>query len=331
MSITESVDDTITKIFNACKEGNKDAINDLIALGTDFNLSNRELTPIYVACQYNHTEIVEILITLGVDINQAEYTSPLYIACENNNIDIVNILIAAGADVNHPTVEKPPFYMVCETNNIVLVNILIAAGANVNHIGRNFHIPLYIACENNHIDLVNILITAGADVNISCDFYNSLRIAIIKNHIEIVNMLITAGADVNQTTKYIENTPLYMASCEYNRKEIVNILITAGADICKPSRNLRKPIHCPKSLDIMKILISEGADWEAEDICGTRPLHYTCLGGYIDVVDFLINEAGADVEAVDKDNHNAYWYVGLIVNDETKRQIITILDRAKNH
>jgi ankyrin repeat protein len=67
MSTTESTDDTFYKIFNACKEGNKDTIDALIASGADFNLSNREITPIYVACQYNHTEIVEILITLGTE------------------------------------------------------------------------------------------------------------------------------------------------------------------------------------------------------------------------------------------------------------------------
>jgi ankyrin repeat protein len=145
-------------------------------------------------------------------------------------------------------------------------------------------------------------------------------------------MLITAGADVNQTTEFLDITPLYMASCEYNRKEIVNILITAGADICKPSRNLRKPIHCPKSLDIMKILISKGADWEAEDIYGSRPLHYAIAAQDILIVDFLINEAGSDVEAKDKDGHDAYWYVSQhCSNGETTRQIITILDRAKTH
>jgi ankyrin repeat protein len=65
------------------------------------------------------------------------------------------------------------------------------------------------------------------------------------------------------------------------------------------------------NLDIVKYLVAQGADVEAEDDNNHTPLHKACKGGNLDVVKYLVDVQRANVNAKDKYNktplHNACY------------------------
>jgi len=55
-------------------------------------------------------------------------------------------------------------------------------------------------------------------------------------------------------------------------------------------------------LEIVKLLISHGADVNAQSACGNSPLMYACSSGHEDIVKELLN-AGARVEDNNENGH----------------------------
>jgi hypothetical protein len=175
------------------------------------------------------------------------------------------------------------------------------------------------ACFNGQTTIVEQLIASGVNVN-HIDMHGRTAIvsAVYCGHTAIVEQLIAAGADISLINKYGE-TLLHIA-CQQGHVSIVEQLIAAGADISLTDERGEKAIHyATKSVAMMKVLIRAGADWEAATKEGMQPIHFVCneptersLVDHtwrIDCLKFLINECGVDVDAVDNNNHDAWWYI----------------------
>ena len=90
-------------------------------------------------------------------------------------------------------------------------------------------------------------------------------------------------------------TPLHVAS-SYGYLEVVRILVEQGADMAVQDNNKKTPLHLASDegrLDVARFLVEHGADATALDIDGRVPLHLASLGGHVEVVRFFI-EHGVD-------------------------------------
>lgn len=177
-----------------------------------------------------------------------------------------------------------------------------------------------------------------------CLLTDELLVACKKNDINKINQLIEAGADVNKPQKYeklihvwddvlgvelsesavFSRHPLITA-IKYGNVDVVRILIENGADINIICDNGWSPIHfCVlwEMFDIAKILIENGANINATDKSGRTPLHHASLHPYPKQIRALI-ELGADVNKADFAGETPLHYaVGFIKKSLTAVNIL---------
>jgi ankyrin repeat protein len=121
--------------------------------------------------------------------------------------------------------------------------------------------------------------------------------AVIKGDLEKIKTLVKQNPsiiDCFEDTPIGGRTPLFLA-VYWGHKDIVKFLISNGANVNSIDIYGHTSLHQTKSLDIAKLLIAAGADVNARDSSGETPLHQTKS---LDIAKLLI-AAGADVNARD--------------------------------
>jgi ankyrin repeat protein len=96
----------------ACKKGNEEVVNHLIAAKVDVNVADiYRFTPLMIASQAGHEAIVEKLIQAGADIKvKSEHgKTALMLACSRGHIYIAKKLIEAGATIDRHSSESEIF------------------------------------------------------------------------------------------------------------------------------------------------------------------------------------------------------------------------------
>ena len=114
----------------------------------------------------------------------------------------------------------------------------------------------------------------------------------------VSNLLAGDRTLVNAIDYEREATPLHFAAARASL-EMVYLLLANGADVDAIDKLGRTPLHqaaSRKSADIAWLLISSRADVNATDLAGRTPLHRAASGDHVEIVRLLIR-SGADVNA----------------------------------
>lgn len=175
--------------------------------------------------------------------------------------------------------------------------------------------------------------------------------------IEKVKILIDAGADVNKVGCDRVLTPLGWASilpvqfveAEHDENKALEELVKTGAEYCNLPNIISKPCkditpaelksikekihqiyleartgHNPLFLDMLKLLIENGADIHQKDFAGQTALHRAALtpkGGTLELIKYLIAQ-GADVNAKDSEGNTPLFIAYAVKNDEVVNLLI---------
>jgi len=105
-------------------------------------------------------------------------------------------------------------------------------------------------------------------------------------HLEIIEILIDNGADVNILDSYKE-TPLLsiIDSNENNWFECIDLLISKGANISEEI--LIKAVRNETFIDVIRLLLENGADIDFIDSDGGKAINYAYDLGLYNVVELL--------------------------------------------
>ena len=128
-------DDGVTPLLTAIDRGDLQAVDRLIASGTNVRAANREgMTPLAMASLNGDLPIIDRLLKAGADPNERGPNGEtlLMFAARNGRVDVITRLLAAGADVNARERLRGTTALMwaAEQRHPEAVKVLLAAGAD---------------------------------------------------------------------------------------------------------------------------------------------------------------------------------------------------------
>jgi ankyrin repeat protein len=225
-----------SRLAEATKRQNKQAVRALLAEHADVNVSQEDGAPLHWAAHWDDLETAELLIRAGANVNAANQlgVTPLMLACENASAPMVTKLLQAGANANlaSPTGETP--LMTCaRTGSADAVRVLLARGAKVNaKEALQAQTPLMWAVAEVHPEVTRVLLEHGADVHARSRTFGQL---IVRGETG-ARLVCPAPAGVNAPCVDAEmepkggSTPLLFAA-RSGDVESAKLLVAAGANV----------------------------------------------------------------------------------------------------
>jgi ankyrin repeat protein len=315
-----------TPLLVAIVSGHTRIVRVLLEHAADVNGRNTDHDPpLVTALTYNRLDIAHLLLSHEADINafDSEGFPALYIAVLTRNLNVLEFLLKGGANVN----PNGQTLLVEAAGNLYITQLLITHGADVNALDAMGHSPLYMAAQHQKLDVVKLLFKSGA---------NALHEAVGRRNLDIVQLLLSHGADVNYVGHWkgsvfdqlrrlyqepagaeqwqnIRDAPVYdltplHAAADSGDLDIVRSLISHGADInaldSRGDSPLFKALRSQK-LDVVELLLKGGANVNVRNIHNSTPLHLASLKGSLDISRLLI-EHGADVVAQDDEGRTPF-------------------------
>ena len=238
-----SVSDSVTKVYQAARDGSSD-LTDLLkrlkteqrktALETKTKDGSHFVTPLIIAAHNGHLNSVKILLRYGADIETRgtlkirneviEGCTPLWAAAVSGRLDVVKLLIERNAEVDGRTLtSSTPLRAATHRGHLAIVRCLVESGADVNAHNNEGDTPLMVACFNGQLSVVTYLINKGAFMDQQRkDGSTAFHDAAEKGHVNIVSKLLGLGASQLPNNQGL--TPLLYA-CDLSSIEIVEYLI----------------------------------------------------------------------------------------------------------
>jgi ankyrin repeat protein len=196
----------------------------------------------------------------------------LHFAAFGGRIEAAEMLLRRGADINALDVDKEtPLHKAADEGRHEMIRFLLKNGAKINAMSRGGWTPLDYAAWKGREETAKLLIELGADVNAtSVGGRTPLHTAAQCGHAKMVAFLIAKGAD-----EYSIQTAMY-APAVYGYLDVIKVLMANGASVDVNSRNGERPLHGAAfngQLEAARLLIEKGADVNAPDVTGQTPLH----------------------------------------------------------
>ena len=217
-------------------------------------------------------------------------TAPaLFNAIRNGKPDVVRVLLRNNPKwVSARDQEgKTPLHYATAVNNVAIIQLLIKCKADVNARDNSGVSPLWQAISDGRFESAKSLIEFGADVNEKDKNDKSVYYLAKEKKVDIINMLVEYGAitydDLWDALENgtVQDVRFFLENGEYDDDENYGW----------------KPIHSAamnSNVDVLKFLISKGADASARDDLGNTPFSQALARGYKEVVEYLI-ESGEKI------------------------------------
>lgn len=143
-----------------------------------------------------------------------------------------------------------------------IVRFFIYRGADVNQVDGEHEAPIYTAVNNGCIEITGMLINRGVDINrsISPEGLLPLHCAVIKNDPDMVKFLLFYGANVNAKITGDISMGIKSSNCTALHLSMFN------ADQIE-------------TIDIVRVLLENGANVTTQNSRGNTPLHVLLTNG----------------------------------------------------
>ncbi len=190
---------------------------------------------------------------------------------------------SGGADEGRQP--EPEIHWHARMGNIAGIKREITKGVSIELANDDYRgsRPLHRAAANANAEAISFLISAGADVR-SKNNSGQLPIhdAAQRGCAEAIRVLLNAGSPVDARDKW-DQEPIHLAA-QSGDPESVEVLLDAGAKIdAKGGTHQLQPIHDAAwagHFSIVKALLARGANPNAENLQGVRPLDFASSEKY---------------------------------------------------
>jgi ankyrin repeat protein len=224
---------------------------------------------------------------------------------------VTGVFVAAAAAQSN---QSDAFYAAIRANDLTRLNAVLAQGADVNTKDPQGITPLMLAAWVGSTDAMKTLLDRGADPNLT-NSTGSTALMLCVTELPKVQMLIARGANVNIASAR-GRTALLLAAMSDRSADIVRALLSAGADPKVADQMATTPLHAAAmggDTETLRVLLGFATDVNAKNIpFGLTPLSYAAGNGNVAAVRMLLAK-GADVNAVGSDGSFQQVKAGTIV------------------
>ena len=327
-----------TALNIACLKNNIDAINVLLNSGAEPDIANA-LAPLWIRSTANgdcSKEIFQAMINHGADVNTTAPRSnmtALMTACYKGNLDAIKLLLHAGSDPNITDGRGDTWlhYAADGDCSKEVLQAIIDLGADVNASSKYNRTALMTTCCKSNTDAIYVLLHAGADPNIHDADGNTCLHYAAGGYCskEVLQAIINCGADVNAINA--NNGTALMKACQKGNKDAIDVLLNNGADSNISDVNgdtwLHHAVGGDCGIDVLRKIISYGADVNAVNKSNETALMKACKKGDMDVINVLLN-AGTDPNINDVNGDT--WLHHISGGDCSKQVLLAIINYVED-
>ena len=281
------------RLADAVENGDKEAIRTLLREHADVNAPQADgATAIAWAVQRDDRETADLLIQAGADVNKAnDYgITPLWLACRSGNAVMVEKLLNAKADPNAAQwTGETPLMQCAKTGSTEGAKLLLAHGADANaKENRKNQTALMWAAASKSPEIVQALVDHGADLHARTKVFDNpepFTIACTQDE-----PCLDGRRDGTSYSPYVHFpktnggfTALLFAA-QQGDVESARILLAHGADVSESTPEEGSALVLASASGHEKLslfLLDNGADPNAKDGFGIRPLHYALHNGML--------------------------------------------------
>ena len=222
-------------------------------------------------------------------------------------------------------------------NNLQVVALLLDRGADINAINdRGISVLLRAILFNPNLDVVSLLLDRGAELSSKEKekFGTTLHLAASYNlNPDIISLLLGRGFNFDM------DEVMHHAALNWHL-EVVEQFLAMGANIEAEDEEGRRPLHVAARInadpEIVGVLIDNGAELNVRNSAGRTPLHEAMKNSNPLVAVRLI-EAGADMDLVDsegkspRDIGRSRMAIFRMGSEEASLRLLNLLEQSATH
>ncbi len=321
---------TFIDALHAAKQGNFEKIQDYLNFNTRYAQCRSwdEKTLLHEAVSAGRLAIVKLLLERGARVD-ALYKG------------ITPLLFAIESDGHHLGSVTPQQQVEFKKNRVEIIRLLIQEHADLNYPNQNNELPIHLAAKLGQSELVELFLTHGSSVDIPIQNNNGkgsnagsrtpllLATRYLKDQ-RTVQILLENGANPNYRDTYPGYSALHYVTAyhlpetdtkQFDLAHVTQLLLDHHADIHLPTADKDKyqPIHLAilrHHFDVLKVLVTGGADVYALDALNRMPLGLAAYLGDIKMIEYLLDIG------VDAYRSKAAFYAAACVDSDQPLHVL---------
>ncbi|XP_048242365.1 ankyrin repeat domain-containing protein 17-like [Haliotis rufescens] len=262
-------------------------------------------TPVMTAASEGHGELFDFLVRKECDLSVVDGNGDniLHVACIGGNVDICKYLLSkdiVGIE-SRGQYNMTPVMMAASEGHRELFDFLVSKGCDLSVVDGNGDNILHVTCLGGNVDICKYLLSKDIVGIESRGQYNRTPVMTAANmcHRELFDFLVSKGCDLSVVDGNGNNI-LYV-TCLGGNVDICKYLLSKYiVGIESRGQYNRTPVMTAASKghrELFDFLVSKGCDLSVVDGKRDNILHVTCLGGNVDICEYLLSKDIVGIES----------------------------------